>query len=371
MAGRFSIILLLVLATLGLAGAASAQQGRLIAFGDRFPEVALPVPPQAEARDYLGIAPGESFALSGVKAELVLVELLNVHCLHCQMQTRPYNRLVELIEENPATRGRIKLLAVAVGNVPEEVGAFVEKFQVRFPVLPDPRFTIYRALGGQATPFSIYVRQDRPGSEGVVAGTHLGTNFDHEQLLAELQRLAGADLEELRRQGEAAVKVRSAVTSMFSEQELDLRVRNAFINTGGRILNVMPLDLRSGRRVYTALMQQGEERRRLFAEVTSRSAVCDICHDVHFIYVFEPTGKVVGFEPLHLTKYKNHVWTAAEVEIMRRRVVGTYLSAPPPFDPKIDAVTSATMTSAIIFDSLAQGEALLAELREKGLIAVP
>ena len=44
-----------------------------------------------------------------------------------------------------------------------------------------------------------------------------------------------------------------------------------------------------------------------------------------------------------------------------------YVAAPKPFDPQVDAVSSATITSAIIFDSLAQGEALLAELREAGL----
>lgn len=48
-------------------------------------------------------------------------------------------------------------------------------------------------------------------------------------------------------------------------------------------------------------------------------------------------------------------------------LVGTYLAAPEPFDPTVDAVTSATITSAMIFDSLAQGEELLRELREKGL----
>jgi hypothetical protein len=36
------------------------------------------------------------------------------------------------------------------------------------------------------------------------------------------------------------------------------------------------------------------------------------------------------------------------------------------FDPKVDAVTSATMTSAIIFDNFDQGQQLLDELREAG-----
>ena len=50
---------------------------------------------------------------------------------------------------------------------------------------------------------------------------------------------------------------------------------------------------------------------------------------------------------------------------MRRRVVGEYLRTPRPFDPKVDAVTKATMTSAIIFDQLALGEELMQQLEQR------
>ena len=51
---------------------------------------------------------------------------------------------------------------------------------------------------------------------------------------------------------------------------------------------------------------------------------------------------------------------------MRRRVVGQSLTAPRLFDPKLDAATSATISSAIIFDSLVKGKALIEELRAGG-----
>ena len=102
--------------------------------------------------------------------------------------------------------------------------------------------------------------------------------------------------------------------------------------------------------------------------MTSRSAVCDVCHDVHFIYLFDRSTQIIGFEPLQLTKYGNVNWNRQEVNNMRKQVVGKYLTMPKPFDPAVDAISSATMTSAIIFDSLAQGEELLAELRQQGLL---
>lgn len=67
-----------------------------------------------------------------------------------------------------------------------------------------------------------------------------------------------------------------------------------------------------------------------------------------------------------MTKDGNVLLNEEDVAKMHERVVGQYLTAPRPFDPKVDAVTSATISSALIFDSIAQGEALLKELRDKG-----
>jgi uncharacterized protein with FMN-binding domain len=60
------------------------------------------------------------------------------------------------------------------------------------------------------------------------------------------------------------------------------------------------------------------------------------------------------------------LWNATDTEKMRQRVIGRYLTAPRPFDPKVDAVSSATISSSIIFDSISRGEELLKELHEKG-----
>ena len=68
--------------------------------------------------------------------------------------------------------------------------------------------------------------------------------------------------------------------------QLEYRVRTAFTRVG-TIEQFDKLSLVSRRQVYRALIRQGQTRQWLFAEVTSRSSVCDICHDVHFIYLFD------------------------------------------------------------------------------------
>ena len=72
----------------------------------------------------------------------------------------------------------------------------------------------------------------------------------------------------------------------------------------------------------------------------------------------------MDFEPLHLTKYGNVEWNDAEVAFFTKRVVGKPLVGTWSFDPEVDAVTSATMTSAIIFDSLGLGKGLLEEIHK-------
>ncbi|AMV72440.1 hypothetical protein JCM30471_09550 [Desulfuromonas carbonis] len=348
-------------------GPVAAAENRPLDRGALFPEVTLPTPIDPARRAYLGLGDQPTFRLSEVAAEVVLVELLSVYCPHCQMQAPSYNELYRMIEADPATRGRIKLLGIGVASKWDEIDRFTSSFQVPFPVLPDPEFAVWRAVGGTATPFSLYVRQRPQGEAGIVAATHLGLNTHYRELFAELKALANTDPGTIRQAAGQNAEGRQAIRQLFTSEELDSRVRQAFIAHADRIVDLAPVELPSGRQVYRGLVQSGAERRTLFAEVVSRSSICDICHDVHFIYLFTPQGEVIGFVPLQLTKYGNVDWNEAEIATMRRRLLGSSLASPRPFSAQVDAITSATMTSAIIFDSFAQGPALLAELAAKGL----
>jgi len=357
---RLLLLPILCLLPLGTGMAADLSYGR------PFPESALSLPNDAEAKAYLGIERPERFTLSEIKGALVLVEFLNVHCPHCQMQAPSYNELFKEIEKNRESRGRIKLLGIAIGNLPNEVTAFKNAYQVRFPIVADADFSIWRSVNGRATPYSVYVRQTRPGQPGIVAGTHLGLNTHYDLLLAELIKLADLAPEAMLAKTGQIAEAEQAVSRLFSDEELEYRVRTAFVDTGGVILDFARLALHSGRRVYAAHLQVGEQQRTLFAEVVSRPSVCDICHEVHFIYVFDIQGRIHGFESLQLTKYGNVNWNAGEIASMRGRLLGNSLLETHHFNPKVDAISSATITSAMIFDSLNQGKELLEELREKG-----
>ena len=119
------------------------------------------------------------------------------------------------------------------------------------------------------------------------------------------------------------------------------------------------------RHVYAGVIKNGENAQTLYAEVISRPTICEVCEDVHFFYVFNEKGAVVEFVPLQLTKWGNNEWTAEDIEIMRQRLMGRFIFTPFYFNPELDAVSSATITSAIIFDSLSDGKSLFDSLGKR------
>jgi peroxiredoxin len=348
---------------------AEAKTIKLIKAGDFFPEVSMQVPEDAKERTYLGLTKGTTFTLKQVKADLVLVEILNVYCPICQLQASAYNKLFNLIENDPETKGRIKLIGIAAGNGNLEVKDFRDKRNVPFPILPDQYFEMHRAIGGSRTPFTIYVRQDPSGHAGVVLGTHLGSNQNHKQLFVELRRLMTEDLASIRKESQNKAADTVIVKPLLTDKDLLEKVKNIFTTFNGEIKNFQQITLTKGsRKVFTCFVERKGRSERIFAEVISRPPPCGDCHDIHFIYVFDTSGTILKFVPIQLTKKGNKAWNDDEVGKMRKRLLGKSISQRLLFDPYVDAVSGATITSAVIFDGLSQGAMLLQELKKMGLI---
>lgn len=339
-----------------------------IAAGELFPEVALPAPLDPAQRSYLGLANEQPFTLSQIEGRVVLVEILNALCPHCIRQTQPYNQLYRKIEADPETRGRIKMLGVAVANNAEEIDDFVVIYSVAFPVIPDRHFKLHKALRAGPTPFSVYLLRNRPGETYVVTDTHLGNDFKTDELFDYLKELLTMKASEFTPLPSEKKQVETELQPPQSAAEVSRLVKDAFAAQGKDLNNFRRLELPSKRWVYTAMVTRNGHKQPIFAEVTNRSAICDICHSVHFFYVFDQTGLVLDFAPLHLTKYGNVEWNQTEIAHFARRVVDKRLTGTWNFDSKVDAVSSATMTSAIIFNDLGQGGELLEELQNEKLL---
>jgi hypothetical protein len=71
---------------------------------------------------------------------------------------------------------------------------------------------------------------------------------------------------------------------------------------------------------------------------------------------------------LQLTKYGNEKWNSEDIEQIRGKVVGNSIQGPFNYDEKVDAVSSATITSLVIFRNLSEGQELFKALKTKGWI---
>lgn len=263
------------------------------------------------------------------------------------------------------------MLAVAVGGLNEYIEQFKEHFKTPYPVIQDPKFIVYGAVGKCPIPLAVFVRKDPQTGESIVAGTHSGFDSDYKGMFKEMQRLMRVDLAVVREEGEKIQPRVVEVKPVITEEELQDKIRAAFSEESSQISGFKKISLQSGRTVYSSIVRQNGQRKCLFAVMVSRPSPCDICHDVHFIYVFETTGKVLQLIPVQLTKYGNEHWDDSDVEKMRKRLIGRYIYLPFDFDPGIDAVTSATITSSVIFKSLEEEQSLFKELKEKGLLLSP
>ena len=101
-----------------------------------------------------------------------------------------------------------------------------------------------------------------------------------------------------------------------------------------------------------------------YAKLISRNPTCDVCHGIHFIVTFDRKGIIKDFFPVHLTKYGNVNWSTADIELMQNKLVGRSLLQHKTFNPKVDAVSMATMSSALIYNSLNKLQATVTELQQ-------
>jgi len=353
---------------LGAALVSNLWAAKSISSGELFPEVLLPAPIDPDQRSYLGLIDDQPFTLQQIEGRVALIEVLNVHCPHCIKQTKPYNELYDMIEADPETNGKIKMLGVAVANDDEAIDDFIVIFGVHYPIISDHNFKLHSALRAGQTPFSLSLLRNQPGKSFVVTDTHLGNDFKMDELFDYLKDLLTMKSSDFTVSPQKVDFVDNKLLPPQSEKEISTLLQHAFAAQGDDLNNFHKLDLTSGRWVYTATLTKNGHRQPIFAEVSNRSAICDVCHSVHFFYIFDQTGLVLDFAPLQLTKIHNDDWDKTEVDHFARHIIGKNLDSNWDFDPKVDAVTGATMTSVIIFDEIGTGRALLEELQKENFL---
>lgn len=346
------------LSLLALTAASAQEFTRVVSC---FPDIDLGHHLSADAQTHLGLAGGAT-RLSDLPADLVVVEFLNRHCFGCQLSAPCLSRAYREIQSDPALAGRTKMVGIAVGNTAEEAKEFRTKTQLGFPVIPDPKFEIYKAAGvGEKTPVTLVIRKWKNG-DLILVSTHNCQMETHVPLLSEIRTAHTIEWRELSKMAKRSRWPRQIPPPQLpiSGKELRAKIDAAFKQASG-VFAARMMTMKDGTNVY-----QGRRLKvragKLFAKIVSRRPVCDVCHDIHFIYVFDDAGSILALEPIRLPKSCNKDFRFYDVEKLKGQIVGRTLSDPFDFNPDVDAITKATITCAVVYDALRNGQGVLKEL---------
>ncbi len=151
--------------------------------GETLPSIQLPVPKSLVEKSYLGLSREGSFTIPQIKARVVIIEIFSMYCPYCQREAPNVNQLYAKIEQNPALKGKMKIIGIGVGNTPFEVGTFKKKYNVPFPLFADADYVIHKIYGEVRTPYFIGVKINPDGSHRVVY-SRLGAFEGVDQFLA-------------------------------------------------------------------------------------------------------------------------------------------------------------------------------------------
>jgi hypothetical protein len=322
------------------------------------PNFALQNDLSGKERSYLGLADDGPFTLREVGAELVLVEFLNVYCYACVMQAPIMNEAHRLVQARENLRDRVRFLGIAIGNGPEETARFHGQFDIPYPVIPDPEFKALDAIGNPGgTPFLVIYPMDES-----VPRAHLGLMRDAAELVAQIEAALAAE-EPPAAAPEFRLTTWRNLDSGLSPEELENRLRESAAAANFKAVRVTAVDVEGERNIFRLEAADGTG---LWAKVAGRAKVCNICHDIFFILLFDDTGRIVNFTPIHVTKYENVPIDEKEAAFMRGRLEGRSITDPPAFDHEVDAISQATMSSELIFDTVRRLQAVFGSLQRPG-----
>jgi thiol-disulfide isomerase/thioredoxin len=184
-------LLAVVIAILAVASSLSAANSPPVV-GGILPDIKLSIPKDSAGKSYLdlGFFGFGSFKIPEIKARLVIVEIFSMYCPYCQREAPNVNQLYSKIEQNPALKGKIKIIGIGAGNTAYEVDTFKKKYDIPFPLFPDEDYVIHKMVGEVRTPYFIGVKINPDGSHQVVY-SKLGGFEGVDQFLEMMIKLSG------------------------------------------------------------------------------------------------------------------------------------------------------------------------------------
>lgn len=355
-------ILILLLAV------SAGVSAKILSPGDFFPRYSFGNDISSADSAYLGVAEvlarsGE-FRVEDIWGDVLVIELFNRFCFGCQQGAPLVNKVYEKVTSDPSLSTKVRFLGVGVGNNMKTVNDFRREFDVPFPLVPDPRFGLLDVIGNPGgTPYTMILKRTSRGL--MLMSTHFGVLDSVEESVKEIKEITLGDAERLvedSRETGLPPWIEKELVPPIPDSEIESLVIKSMERAGYGSVGLYTVDLPEGGKVYIGESNRGK----VFTRVISRLPVCDVCHPIHFLITLNPKGQIVDFDAIFVTKYWNVQWTDEEVDQMRRKLLGLSAFEERYFDPDVDAVSTATMSSSLIFDSIGKTGPIVEILREGG-----
>jgi hypothetical protein len=138
----------------------------------------------------------------------------------------------------------------------------------------------------------------------------------------------------------------------MSSDEIQDLIRQHIAAAGHEVVEIESLTLENRQNLYVITVAPQGSGVFFFARVESDITMCDVCHDTHFVYIFDRDGTVTDFFPLEITKCGNIPWTDEDIAKVKNNLVGRTIFSPFEFNPEVDAVTTATMSTSMVYESM-------------------
>ena len=336
-----------------------------LAIGETLPNIRIVHRVEAEDGRQLGLPSRRSFRFQDIDADLIVLEVMNVNCSGCRTETSTMVEVHRRIETDSTLSGRVKVVALAAGNPEREIGPFKKLFAVEYPIIPDAELKTADRLGAFEVPYHLVLR--RLGDELVVVEGFAGVVDDAVDYLENLRGLLDIDPSGLSAPKQDRVSQSFPQAELpISEDELLVLMTERLAKRGWRVMGSEKVQLGAHGSVYLVEAAEDGTARVLFARTESRKPVCTTCEDGHFMYLFDIEGRIVHFVPIQLSKDQNKPWDEHDVRAIEQRLLGRSVRESFAFDPQVDAVTSATVTSELIFMGLQKAAGIYAELKRRG-----
>ncbi len=157
-------------------------------------DIRLPFTGNEQDRRYLGIGNADTVSIREIKADRLIIVVVNAFCAICQTEAPVVNMMYEIVEKDPVLKVQTKIVGIAPGNTKIEVDEYRSSFRVPFLILADPDFTIDKAIRDHLrTPMVISAKRRCDRSIEVIE-TQFGKIEDVELLVRKLLGSAKSQL---------------------------------------------------------------------------------------------------------------------------------------------------------------------------------